>query len=99
MQILSSNFFDLVDAVLINSRIVYQELNGNLNLFDSKIVVVKSLNGKYGNRQIVFSHSRPAKKEILPDKRQSLTKYYGNFKVCLKSSLSLYTTLRTHNIA
>lgn len=46
--------FFLMDAAPVNSHIVYEKLNGNLNLLDFKIVVANFLIEKYRNRQRNF---------------------------------------------
>ena len=56
-------FFDLADVALVNSRIVYQQLNSNLNSFDSKNVIAYSFLGKYSNHQRAFFQSQPAKRK------------------------------------
>ena len=47
-------FFDLMGMALLNSHIVYQQLNSNLNLLDFKVIIAKSLIVKYSNRQRAF---------------------------------------------
>ena len=52
-------FFDLMGMTLLNSHIVYQQLNGNLNLLDFKVIIANSLIVKYSNRQRAFPQGRP----------------------------------------
>ena len=44
-------FFDLINIAIVNSRIVYMKLGISISLLDFKIVVAKSLIGRYNNRQ------------------------------------------------
>ena len=44
-------FFDLIDIAIVNSHIVYTKLGNSISLLDFKIVVAKSLIGRYNNRQ------------------------------------------------
>ena len=53
----------LLHSDLVNSHIVYQQLNANLNLFDVKLVTANSLIGKYSNRQRVFHQSQPTRRK------------------------------------
>ena len=52
-----------MDVALGNSHIVYQELHGNLNLLDFKIVITNFFIGKISNRQRAFPQSRPTKRK------------------------------------
>ena len=44
-------FFDLTDIAIVNSHIMYAKLGNSISLLDFKIVVAKSLIGRYFNRQ------------------------------------------------
>ena len=44
-------FFDLIDIAIENDAIVYTKLGNSISLLDFKIVVAKSLIGRYSNRQ------------------------------------------------
>ena len=50
---------------LISSHIVYQQLNGNLQLLSFETVIVNSLTEKYNGSQGAFMHSK-ANKKIVP---------------------------------
>ena len=54
-------FFDLIDIAIGNSHIVYTKLGNSIFLLDFKIVVAKSLIGRYSNRQRSFPLSRTSK--------------------------------------
>ena len=54
-------FFDLIDIAIVNSHIVYTKLGNSISLLDFKIVVAKSLIGRYSNRQRSFPLSRTSK--------------------------------------
>ena len=44
-------FFDLTDIAIVNSHIMYAKLGNSISLLDFKVVVAKSLIGRYFNRQ------------------------------------------------
>ena len=52
-----------MDVALVNSHIVYQHLNGNVNLLNFKIVIANDLTGKHSNRQGAFPQSLPTKRK------------------------------------
>ena len=47
-----------MEVDLVSSHIVYQHLNGNLNLLDFKIVIANFSIGKHSNHQRAFPHQR-----------------------------------------
>ena len=58
-------FFDLMDVALVNSYIAFQALGEtNLNLLYFKIVVAKSLIGRYVSRKRAFQKYDQARKEL-----------------------------------
>ena len=48
-------FSSLIDITIVNSRIVYTKVGNSISSLDFKIVVVKSLLGRYSNQQRSFS--------------------------------------------
>ena len=56
-------FSDLID--IVNSHIVYTKLSNSISLLDFKIVVAKSLIGRYINRQQSFPLSTTSKRKAL----------------------------------
>ena len=56
-------FFDLID--IVNSHTVYTKLSNSISLLDFKIVVAKSLIGRYINRQRSFPLSTTSKRKAL----------------------------------
>ena len=58
-------FLDLIDIVIVNSHIVYTKLGNSISLLDFKIVVAKSLIGRYINRQQSFPLSTTSKRKAL----------------------------------
>ena len=58
-------FLDLIDIVIVNSHIVYTKLGNSISLLDFKIVVAKSLIGRYINRQRSFPLSTTSKRKAL----------------------------------
>ena len=54
-------FFNLIGIAIVNSYIVYTKLGNSISLLDFKIVVAKSLIGRYSNRQRSFPLSRTNK--------------------------------------
>ena len=51
-------FFDLIDAALVNSHIVYAKLGNDISLLIFKVVLAKFLIGRYSNRKRFFATSR-----------------------------------------
>ena len=58
-------FFDLIDIAILNSHTVYTMLGNSISSLDFKIVVAKSLMGRYSNRQRFFPLSRISKRKAL----------------------------------
>ena len=58
-------FFDLIDIAILNSHIAYKKLGNSISLLNFKIVVAKSLIGRYSNRQRSFPLSRTSNPKAL----------------------------------
>ena len=54
-------FFDLLDVEIANSHIVYMKHGNDISLLNFKIVVAKSLIGRYSNGKRLFPTSRQNK--------------------------------------
>ena len=60
-------FFDLMDISVVNSHIIYKELNPKgMELLDFKIVLAKSLVGTYNSRSRNTPASHVSRREVLP---------------------------------
>ena len=55
--------FDLIDAVLVNSNIVYTKLDNDISLLNLKIAVGKALLGRYSKSKRSFPTIRPSKQK------------------------------------
>ena len=58
-------FFNLTDIAIVNSHIVYAKLVNSISLLNFKIVVAKSLIGRYSTQQLSFPLSRTSKRKAL----------------------------------
>ena len=58
-------FLHLIDIAIANSHIVYTKLGTSISLLDFKIIIAKSLTGRYSNWQLSFSLSRTSKRKAL----------------------------------
>ena len=56
-------FFDLIDIAIENDAIVYTKLGNSISLLDFKIVVARSLIGRYSNQERSFPLSRTSKRK------------------------------------
>ena len=57
--------FNLIDIAIVNSHIVYTKLGNSISLLDFRIIVAKSLIGRYSNQQQSFPLSRTSKRKAL----------------------------------
>ena len=77
-----------MNVALVNSLIVYQNLNGNLDFLDFKIVIANCLIGKHSNRQRAFPESYPTKRKSTNQASPAntpdhLSKYEVSRKQCM----------------
>ena len=58
-------FFDFINIAIVNSHNVYMKLGNSISLLDFKIIVAKSLIGRYSNQERSFPLSRTSKRKAL----------------------------------